>query len=104
MAGEEIRTVRALKELAKKSENKTCADCGAPDPDWASCSLGIFICLRCSGIHRNIPSISKVKSLRMDHWDEAQVQFIAQHGNAEAKATYEAHVPVYYYRPTHMDC
>uniref|UniRef100_A0A8C4VII0 Arf-GAP domain-containing protein n=1 Tax=Gopherus evgoodei TaxID=1825980 RepID=A0A8C4VII0_9SAUR len=44
------------------------------DPDWASHTLGVFICLSCSGIHRNIPNISKVKSLRMDHWDEAQVQ------------------------------
>ncbi|XP_029445965.1 arf-GAP with dual PH domain-containing protein 1-like isoform X2 [Rhinatrema bivittatum] len=104
MAGEEDRNLRDLRELVKKHENKTCADCGAPDPDWASCSLGIFICLSCSGIHRNILSISKVKSLKMDHWDETQVQFMAQHGNAEAKATYEAHVPVYYYQPTHLDC
>jgi len=44
------------------------------DPDWASSTLGVFICLSCSGIHRNIPSISKVKSLKMDHWDDAQVQ------------------------------
>lgn len=44
------------------------------DPDWASSTLGVFICLSCSGIHRNIPSISKVKSLKMDYWDDAQVQ------------------------------
>ncbi|XP_058045893.1 arf-GAP with dual PH domain-containing protein 1-like isoform X2 [Ahaetulla prasina] len=30
--------------------------------------------------------------------------FLAQHGNALAKATYEAHVPVYYYRPSYSDC
>uniref|UniRef100_A0A8C3T4G5 ArfGAP with dual PH domains 1 n=1 Tax=Chelydra serpentina TaxID=8475 RepID=A0A8C3T4G5_CHESE len=63
-----------------------------------------IIILLCSGIHRNIPNISKVKSLRMDHWDEAQVQFLEQHGNAVAKATYEAHIPIYYYQPTHADC
>uniref|UniRef100_A0A8C6XD18 Arf-GAP domain-containing protein n=1 Tax=Naja naja TaxID=35670 RepID=A0A8C6XD18_NAJNA len=44
------------------------------DPDWASHTLGVFICLNCSGIHRNIPQISKVKSVRMDEWDSAQIE------------------------------
>uniref|UniRef100_A0A8C0ESI5 Arf-GAP with dual PH domain-containing protein 1 n=1 Tax=Bubo bubo TaxID=30461 RepID=A0A8C0ESI5_BUBBB len=77
------------------------------DPDWASSTLGVFICLSCSGIHRNIPSISKVKSLKMDHWDDAQVQVRSLsplHGNAVTKATYEAHIPIYYYQPTYNDC
>nr|XP_056702536.1 arf-GAP with dual PH domain-containing protein 1-like [Euleptes europaea] len=104
MAAENHRNGMALKEVWRREENALCADCGKPNPDWASYTLGVFICLDCSGIHRNIPSVSKVKSLRMDHWDEAQVQFLAQHGNAVAKATYEAHVPIYYYRPVHTDC
>ncbi|XP_070803074.1 arf-GAP with dual PH domain-containing protein 1-like isoform X3 [Pituophis catenifer annectens] len=29
--------------------------------------------------------------------------FLAQHGNALAKTTYEAHVPAYYYRPSYSD-
>lgn len=41
--------------------NDKCADCGAPDPDWASLNLGILICVECSGIHRNLGvHISKV--------------------------------------------
>lgn len=44
------------------------------DPDWASYTLGVFLCLHCSRIHCNIPRISKVKSLRTDHWDEDEVQ------------------------------
>lgn len=39
------------------------------DPEWASYKLGIFICLNCSGIHRNLPQISRVKSLRLDFWE-----------------------------------
>lgn len=27
--------LRRLKELLRKSENRICADCGAPDPKWA---------------------------------------------------------------------
>uniref|UniRef100_A0A667I5I8 Arf-GAP domain-containing protein n=1 Tax=Lynx canadensis TaxID=61383 RepID=A0A667I5I8_LYNCA len=45
-----------------------------PDPDWASYTLGVFICLSCSGIHQNIPQVSKVKSVRLDAWEEAQVE------------------------------
>ena len=96
--------MKALREVWRRAENSLCADCGKPDPDWASSTLGVFICLSCSGIHRNIPSISKVKSLKMDHWDDAQVQFLAKHGNAVTKAMYEAHIPIYYYQPTYNDC
>lgn len=34
----------------------------------------MFICLSCSGIHRNIPQVSKVKSVRLDTWEPAQVE------------------------------
>lgn len=44
------------------------------DPSWGSCSLGVFICLACSGIHRNIPDVSKVKSLSLSHWEDHEVQ------------------------------
>uniref|UniRef100_A0A8D2PF02 ADAP1 protein n=1 Tax=Zosterops lateralis melanops TaxID=1220523 RepID=A0A8D2PF02_ZOSLA len=104
MAGGNERSMKALKEVWKRAENSLCADCGKPDPDWASSTLGVFICLSCSGIHRNIPSISKVKSLKMDYWADAQVQFLAKHGNAVTKAIYEAHIPIYYYQPTYNDC
>ncbi|XP_051017094.1 arf-GAP with dual PH domain-containing protein 1 [Acomys russatus] len=101
MAGERRR---ALLELLTRPGNARCADCGAPDPDWASYTLGVFICLSCSGIHRNIPQVSKVKSVRLDAWDEAQVEFMASHGNEAARATFESKVPPFYYRPTFSDC
>nr|XP_012614569.1 arf-GAP with dual PH domain-containing protein 1 isoform X3 [Microcebus murinus] len=77
---------------------------GSRDPDWASYTLGVFICLSCSGIHRNIPQVSKVKSVRLDAWEEAQVEFMASHGNDAARATFESKVPSFYYRPTFSDC
>uniref|UniRef100_A0A3P9MS81 ArfGAP with dual PH domains 1 n=1 Tax=Poecilia reticulata TaxID=8081 RepID=A0A3P9MS81_POERE len=98
------RAIRALKEILQRPGNDVCADCGALDPGWGSCSLGVFICLDCSGIHRNIPEICKVKSLRLSHWEDQEVQFMAEHGNELMKAKYEADVPVYYYKPTHKDC
>uniref|UniRef100_A0A8C5WHC9 Arf-GAP with dual PH domain-containing protein 1-like n=1 Tax=Leptobrachium leishanense TaxID=445787 RepID=A0A8C5WHC9_9ANUR len=74
------------------------------DPEWASSTLGVFLCVNCSGIHRNLSEISKVKSLTMDNWDEEQYKFLDSHGNRAAKEMYEANVPPYYYRPTHADC
>ncbi|KAK5925865.1 hypothetical protein CgunFtcFv8_021487 [Champsocephalus gunnari] len=98
------RATRALREILQNAGNETCADCGAPDPDWGSCTLGVFVCLACSGIHRNIPDTSKVKSLCLSHWEDHEVQFMADHGNELMKSKYEAAVPFYYYKPTYKDC
>ncbi|XP_007238189.1 arf-GAP with dual PH domain-containing protein 1 [Astyanax mexicanus] len=98
------RAARALKEILKRPGNDTCADCGSPDPEWGSCSLGVFICLACSGIHRNFQSPAKVKSVRLSRWEDSEVQFMAENGNEVARSKYEAQVPVYYYKPTHKDC
>ena len=43
-------------------------------PRWASHNLGIFLCIRCAGIHRNLGvHISKVKSVNLDSWVGEQV-------------------------------
>lgn len=33
-----------------QADNRVCADCGQQSPDWASLSLGILICIACSGV------------------------------------------------------
>ncbi|XP_015460973.2 arf-GAP with dual PH domain-containing protein 2 isoform X2 [Astyanax mexicanus] len=95
---------KALLDQAKLPDNCTCADCGAPDPDWASYKLGIFVCLNCSGTHRNLSSVSRVKSIRLDFWDDDLVEFMKANGNRTAKEFYEKFVPVFYYRPQQDDC
>uniref|UniRef100_A0A3Q2CAG2 ArfGAP with dual PH domains 2 n=1 Tax=Cyprinodon variegatus TaxID=28743 RepID=A0A3Q2CAG2_CYPVA len=96
------RNKRILLELVKQPENSRCADCGAPEPDWASYKLGVFVCLNCSGIHRSLSS--RVKSIRLDFWEDDLVEFMRSNGNASARAVYEKAVPPYYYRPQENDC
>ena len=48
-------------------------------PRWASWNLGVFICIRCAGIHRNLGvHISRVKSVNLDQWTSEQIQVTAE--------------------------
>jgi hypothetical protein len=63
-----------LFDLLKKRDF-TCADCGLAGPEWASQSLGIFICVECSGVHRQMGThLSRVKSVRLDNWKLPEVE------------------------------
>jgi len=43
-------------------------------PRWASWNLGVFLCIRCAGIHRNLGvHVSKVKSVNLDSWTPEQL-------------------------------
>ncbi|XP_016523020.1 stromal membrane-associated protein 1-like [Poecilia formosa] len=65
-----------LSKMLREEDNKYCADCEAKGPRWASWNLGVFICIRCAGIHRNLGvHISRVKSVNLDQWTSEQIQF-----------------------------
>ncbi|XP_058509016.1 arf-GAP with dual PH domain-containing protein 1-like [Solea solea] len=104
MATDQEKTRMCLKQLLEKPGNGNCADCGAAEPEWASYTLGVFVCHSCSGLHRNIAQISKVKSVLLDPWSSSEVEFMDSAGNDAAKAKYVQIVPAFYYQPTHRDC
>ncbi|XP_067088836.1 arf-GAP with dual PH domain-containing protein 1-like [Osmerus mordax] len=104
MSSEQDKNKYLLKELLGRPGNGSCADCGAADTEWASYTLGVFVCPSCAGLHGNIPNISSVKSVLRDSWSNTEVEFMASTGNDAAKAKYEQKVPAFYYRPTHSDC
>ncbi|KAF1962648.1 ArfGap-domain-containing protein [Byssothecium circinans] len=81
-----------LKSLVKLEANKSCSDCKRnKHPRWASWNLGVFICIRCSGIHRGMGThISKVKSVDLDTWTDEQLQNVLKWGNARANKYWEA--------------
>lgn len=58
-----------LKRLMNISYNKKCADCGSPQPSWASLTYSFFICYNCAALHRSLGVLkSKTKSTQMDKW------------------------------------
>ncbi|XP_076332553.1 stromal membrane-associated protein 1-like isoform X1 [Tachypleus tridentatus] len=89
-----------LCQLLREEDNKYCVDCDAKGPRWASWNLGIFLCIRCAGIHRNLGvHISKVKSVNLDTWTPEQVGVLQAMGNSKARAVYEANLPDNFRRP-----
>lgn len=90
-----------LDNLMRQAGNKFCADCGSSDPKWVSSSLGVFICIKCSGIHRSLGvHISKVLSLNLDDWTDEQVDALVNlGGNTVINKKYEACLPSYIKKP-----
>nr|XP_056702847.1 stromal membrane-associated protein 2 isoform X1 [Euleptes europaea] len=104
MTGKSVRDVdryqAVLASLLLEEENKYCADCQAKGPRWASWNIGVFICIRCAGIHRNLGvHISRVKSVNLDQWTQEQIQCMQEMGNGKANRLYEAYLPENFRRP-----
>ena len=88
---------KLLVSLLEVRGNDSCSDCGHPKPEWASYNLGLFLCTRCAAIHRCMGAhISKIKHLRLDQWEDAQVTRMREVGNINAKLKYERWVPPSY--------
>merc|ERR1719342_7226 len=89
-----------LGAMLKEDDNRYCVDCDSKGPRWASWNLGVFLCIRCAGIHRNLGvHISKVKSVNLDSWTPQQVASMQSMGNSKGRAVYEANIPDDFRRP-----
>ncbi|XP_037058803.1 stromal membrane-associated protein 2 isoform X3 [Peromyscus leucopus] len=104
MTGKSVKDVdryqAVLANLLLEEDNKFCADCQSKGPRWASWNIGVFICIRCAGIHRNLGvHISRVKSVNLDQWTQEQIQCMQEMGNGKANRLYEAYLPETFRRP-----
>ncbi|KAL6305797.1 ArfGap-domain-containing protein [Sparassis latifolia] len=82
---DQVAARKTLQELIKRGDldNKKCIDCSSPNPQWASLSFAVFLCLQCAGVHRGFGvHVSFVRSVSMDTWQEDQIKRMQLGGNA----------------------
>uniref|UniRef100_A0A672RSW7 Arf-GAP with GTPase, ANK repeat and PH domain-containing protein 3 n=1 Tax=Sinocyclocheilus grahami TaxID=75366 RepID=A0A672RSW7_SINGR len=85
-----------IQSIRNMRGNSFCADCDAPNPDWASLNLGALICIECSGMHRNLGThLSRVRSLDLDDWPVELSMVMMAIGNAMANSVWEGCVEGY---------
>ena len=78
-----VSTEEIFQELQNLHENQFCFECGlifltfrsnffylgVKSNSWASTNNGIFLCLKCSGIHRTLgANYSFIRSINLDSW------------------------------------
>jgi len=82
----ELKRLRGLREAG----NHLCADCGAQDSSWASVSLGVFLCVTCSDVHRSVGThVSKVKGCTGTYlWGPDEIDRMRAEGNRRAAEHY----------------
>eukprot|EP01127_Copromyxa_protea_P012830 TRINITY_DN3376_c0_g1_i2.p1 TRINITY_DN3376_c0_g1~~TRINITY_DN3376_c0_g1_i2.p1 ORF type:complete len:169 (+),score=31.64 TRINITY_DN3376_c0_g1_i2:102-608(+) len=82
---------RNIENLKTRGSNATCYSCEQPS-NWASVSLGLFLCITHAGKHRGYGThISTVRSIDLDSWTPKQVCFMRKGGNDRAREFFEKH-------------
>jgi len=89
-----------LRAIRAQPGNGTCAECSSPSVEWLVLEYGVLVCIHCAGAHRSLGThISKVRSLDLDDFATAELQWVAAMGNRKSNGIFEAALPDRMRRP-----
>lgn len=75
-----------VKELQKKPTNKSCFDCGKAGVQSSTVlPFGVFVCDKCSGIHRKFPG-HQVNTVSATSYSATQLKLLEENGNKKMKS------------------
>ncbi|XP_017564788.1 ARF GTPase-activating protein GIT2a isoform X2 [Pygocentrus nattereri] len=70
--------------------SEVCADCGLPDPHWASVNRAVLICDQCCSVHRSLGRhSSQIRHLVRTSWPPTQLQMVQALYNNGSNAIWE---------------
>ncbi|KAG4912213.1 hypothetical protein AAZX31_19G063200 [Glycine max] len=83
---EEERNEKIIRGLMKLPPNRRCINCNSLGPQYVCTSFWTFICMTCSGIHREFTH--RVKSVSMAKFTSQEVDALQNGGNQRARELY----------------
>ncbi|KAJ1297356.1 hypothetical protein BS78_01G369200 [Paspalum vaginatum] len=82
----EERNERIVRGLLKLPPNRRCVNCNGLGPQYVCTSFWTFVCVSCSGIHREFTH--RVKSVSMSTFSTQEVEALQKGGNQRAKESF----------------
>uniref|UniRef100_A0A0A9DB93 Arf-GAP domain-containing protein n=1 Tax=Arundo donax TaxID=35708 RepID=A0A0A9DB93_ARUDO len=83
---EEERNERIVRGLLKLPPNRRCVNCNGLGPQYVCTSFWTFVCISCSGIHREFTH--RVKSVSMSTFSTQEVEALQKGGNQRARESF----------------
>ncbi|TKY62820.1 ADP-ribosylation factor GTPase-activating protein AGD14 [Spatholobus suberectus] len=83
---EEERNEKIIRGLMKLPPNRRCINCNSLGPQYVCTNFWTFVCMTCSGIHREFTH--RVKSVSMAKFTSQEVDALQNGGNQRAREIY----------------
>ncbi|KAK3198246.1 hypothetical protein Dsin_021661 [Dipteronia sinensis] len=83
---EEERNEKIIRGLMKLPPNRRCINCNSLGPQYVCTNFWTFVCMTCSGIHREFTH--RVKSVSMAKFTSQEVEALQNGGNQRAREIY----------------
>lgn len=80
---EEERNEKVIRGLMKLPPNRRCINCNSLGPQYVCTNFWTFVCIACSGIHREFTH--RVKSVSMSKFTTQEVEALQRGGNQRAR-------------------